>query len=117
MMALWRAKWNIKYETWHLTHMVLAMVAVAAGLAHMVGWGFYLTAPWTLAMQPDGHRGFRFRPGQFGWLTVWDSPFKVTQHPFSFSSSTAVTDRLALSTAVIVIALSALFALLRVAGM
>ena len=137
VMALWRAKWNIKYETWHLTHLVLAVVAVAAGLAHMVGWGFYLTAPWkralwigltlfwialllyvrilkplfmlrrpyrvadvrqergdawTLVIQPDGHPGFRFSPGQFGWLTVWDSPFKVTQHPFSFSSSAAVTD-------------------------
>jgi predicted ferric reductase len=137
VMALWRAKWNTKYETWHLTHLVLAVVAVGAGLAHMVGWGFYLTAPWkralwigltifwialllyvrilkplfmlrrpyrvadvrqergdawTLVMQPDGHRGFRFSPGQFGWLTVWDSPFKVTQHPFSFSSSAAVTD-------------------------
>lgn len=41
----------------------------------------------TLAMQPDGHAGFRFTPGQFGWLTVWGSPFKITGHPFSFSSS------------------------------
>ena len=29
------------------------------------------------------------RPGQFGWLTVWGSPFKITGHPFSFSSSAA----------------------------
>jgi predicted ferric reductase len=137
VMALWQTRWKLKYETWHLLHMVLAVVAVGAGLAHMVGWGFYLTAPWkralwigltlfwialllyvrilkplfmlrrpyrvadvrqergdawTLAMQPDGHRGFRFNPGQFGWLTVWESPFKVTQHPFSFSSSAAATD-------------------------
>jgi predicted ferric reductase len=137
VMALWQAKWKLKYETWHGLHLVLAVVAVGAGLAHMVGWGFYLTAPWkralwigltlfwialllyvrilkpvfmlrrpyrvadvrqehgdawTLAMQPDGHRGFRFNPGQFGWLTVWGSPFKVTQHPFSFSSSAAATD-------------------------
>lgn len=41
----------------------------------------------TLVMQPDGHAGFRFTPGQFGWLTVWGSPFKITGHPFSFSSS------------------------------
>ena len=32
------------------------------------------------------------RPGQFGWLTVWGSPFKITGHPFSFSSSAAATD-------------------------
>ena len=132
--ALWRAKLKISYETWHLTHIVLAVVAVAAGLLHMVGWGFYLVDPWkralwigltifwiglllyvrivkplfmlrrpyrvaevrkergdtsTLVMQPEGHPGFRFSPGQFGWLTLWGSPFKITAHPFSFSSSAA----------------------------
>jgi predicted ferric reductase len=136
-MALWRAKLNISYETWHLTHIVLAIVAVTAGLLHMVGWGSYLIDPWkralwigltifwiglllyvrivkplfmlrrpyrvsevrkergdtsTLVMHPDGHPGFRFSPGQFGWLTLWGSPFKITGHPFSFSSSAAVTD-------------------------
>jgi predicted ferric reductase len=117
--------------------MVLAVVAVTAGVVHMVGWGFYLVSPWkrglwigmtvfwigllfyvrlmkplfllrrpyriaevreergdtrTLVMQPEGHPGFRFTPGQFGWLTVWGSPFKITGHPFSFSSSAAVND-------------------------
>ncbi|WP_146655790.1 ferric reductase-like transmembrane domain-containing protein [Labilithrix luteola] len=137
VMALWRAKLKIRYETWHLTHIVLAVVAVTAGILHMVGWSFYLGDPWkrglwialtvswigllayvrivkplvvlrrpyrvsevrkergntwTLVMQPDGHDGFRFRPGQFGWLTVWGSPFKITAHPFSFSSSAAASD-------------------------
>jgi predicted ferric reductase len=137
VMALWRVKLRIRYETWHLTHILLAIIAVTAGLLHMLGWGFYLTdtrkrALWigltifwialllyvriakplfllrrpyrvsevrkergdtsTLVMQPDGHPGFRFSPGQFAWLTVWGSPFKVTGHPFSFSSSAAVTD-------------------------
>ncbi len=135
--ALWRVRLKIGYETWHLTHIGLAVVAIAAGIAHMVGSGFYLDAPWkrvlwialtilwiglllyvrvvkplfmlrrpyrvaelrrergdswTLAMQPDGHSGFRFSPGQFGWLTVFGSPFKITGHPFSFSSSAAVAD-------------------------
>ena len=136
-MALWRTKLKLSYETWHLTHIALAVVAVTAGILHMVGWAYYLGEPWkrvlwvaltifwiglllyvrivrplfilrrpyllsevrqergdtwTLAMRPDGHPGFRFRPGQFGWLTVWGSPFKITAHPFSFSSSAAVTD-------------------------
>jgi predicted ferric reductase len=135
--ALWRAKLNISYEVWHLTHIVLALAAVAAGLLHMIGWGFYLDDPWkrslwigltifwiglllyvrivkplfilrrpyrvsevrrergdttTLAMQPNGHAGFRFRPGQFGWLTLGGSPFKITGHPFSFSSSAEAVD-------------------------
>ncbi len=137
VMALWRVQLRIRYETWHLTHIVLAIVAVAAGLLHMVGWSFYLIDPWkrtlwicltifwiglllyvrivkplfvlrrpyrvsevrkergdtsTLVMHPDGHPGFRFKPGQFGWLTVWGGPFKITGHPFSFSSSAAVAD-------------------------
>ena len=48
--ALWRAKLKIRYETWHLTHIVLAVVAVAGGVAHMVGWAFYLTDPWKRAL-------------------------------------------------------------------
>jgi predicted ferric reductase len=137
VMALWRVKLKISYETWHITHILLAIIAVAAGLAHMVGWAFYLVSPWkrtlwicmtifwigllfyiriikplfllrrpyriaevrkergdtaTLVMQPEGHPGFRFTPGQFGWLTVWGSPFKITGHPFSFSSSAALAD-------------------------
>ncbi len=135
--AIWRVKLRIKYETWHITHIILAVVAVTAGLLHMIGWGRYLVSPskralwialpifWlalllyirivkplfllrrpyrvsevrkergdttTLVMHPDGHPGFRFSPGQFGWLTLWGSPFKITGHPFSFSSSTEVTD-------------------------
>jgi predicted ferric reductase len=137
VMALWRVRLNISYETWHLSHIALALLAVGAGLLHMIGWGFYLTNPWkqglwigltvfwiglliyvrivkpffilsrpylvsevreergdtwTLVMRPDGHPGFRFRPGQFGWLTLGGSPFKITGHPFSLSSSAAATD-------------------------
>jgi predicted ferric reductase len=135
--ALWRVTLKISYEAWHLTHIALAVVAITAGILHMVGSGFYLADPgkrvlwigltifWiglllyvrivkplfmlrrpyrvsevrkergdtsTLVMRPDGHPGFRFSPGQFGWLTVWGSPFKITGHPFSFSSSAAVMD-------------------------
>jgi predicted ferric reductase len=137
VLALWRTKLKIRYETWHLSHIVLAVIAIAAGLLHMVGFGRYLVDPWkralwigltifwiglllyvrivkplfmlrrsylvaevrkergdtwTLVMHPDRHPGFRFSPGQFAWLTMWGSPFKITGHPFSFSSSAAVTD-------------------------
>jgi predicted ferric reductase len=53
----------------------------------------------TLVMWPDGHPGFRFRPGQFAWLTVRGSPFKITGHPFSFSSSAAASASVFISTA------------------
>jgi predicted ferric reductase len=38
-------------------------------------------------IEPVGHQGFRFDPGQFGWIAVGRSPFAITQHPFSFSSA------------------------------
>lgn len=43
--ALWRVELKIRYEVWHLSHIILAVVAVIAGIAHMVGWGFYLDDP------------------------------------------------------------------------
>lgn len=42
---------------------------------------------WTLSLAPDGHAGVRFEAGQFGWLTLGATPFALTQHPFSISSS------------------------------
>lgn len=41
----------------------------------------------TLVMKPEGHAGVRFMPGQFGLLTAFASPFRLTAHPFAFSSS------------------------------
>lgn len=40
-----------------------------------------------LAVEPDGHDGFRFAPGQFAWVKLAGSPFTVEEHPFSFTSS------------------------------
>jgi predicted ferric reductase len=42
---------------------------------------------WTLVMEPEGHPGFRFHPGQFAWLSLWSGPYDMREHPFSFSSS------------------------------
>ena len=49
---------------------------------------------WTIALAPEGHPGFSFQPGQFGWLVVDRSPFALTQHPFSFSSSATKAGRI-----------------------
>jgi len=43
--ALWRTKLRIRYETWHLSHIVLAVVAITAGLLHMVGFGRNAATP------------------------------------------------------------------------
>jgi predicted ferric reductase len=41
----------------------------------------------TLALTPPDGAGFRFDPGQFAWFVFGRSPFALTHHPFSFSSS------------------------------
>ena len=51
----------------------------------------------TLALEPEGHDGFRFRPGQFAWLTLGASPFAGAEHPFSISSSSQAAPRLELT--------------------
>lgn len=49
---------------------------------------------WSLVLRPEGHVGLRFRAGQFAWLTIGKSPFAIEEHPFSFSSSAAMPERL-----------------------
>ncbi len=41
----------------------------------------------TLTLRSDGHDGFDFLPGQYAWFAIGRSPFALTKHPFSFSSS------------------------------
>lgn len=40
-----------------------------------------------LRLSPAGHDGLRFRPGQYAWITIGDTPWRLQQHPFSISSS------------------------------
>jgi predicted ferric reductase len=51
----------------------------------------------TLALEPEGHPGFRFRSGQFAWLTWGGSPFAAAEHPFSFSGSSQRAPRVELT--------------------
>ena len=48
----------------------------------------------TVVVEPDGHEGIRFEPGQFAWLTLRASPFAFREHPFSIASSAATPQRL-----------------------
>jgi predicted ferric reductase len=42
---------------------------------------------WTLALRPRGHEGICFDPGQFAWITLEITPFRMREHPFSMSSN------------------------------
>lgn len=41
----------------------------------------------TLTLRPPEGQPFRYDPGQFAWFAFGGSPFSLTSHPFSFSSS------------------------------
>ncbi len=47
----------------------------------------------TLALRADGHRGHRFRPGQFAWLKLAEARHALVEHPFSYSSSACRPER------------------------
>lgn len=49
---------------------------------------------WNLVLRPRGHQGMHFQPGQFAWLTLEISPFRMREHPFSFASIAENSDRL-----------------------
>jgi predicted ferric reductase len=130
--SLWRKRLRLSYEVWHVLHAVLAVVAIAAALTHVLLVDYYINSVWkralwivmsaafitllvwvrigkpvmlwrrawtiervrpergqttTLTLRADGHRGLRFAPGQYAWFAIGRSPFSVTKHPFSFSSS------------------------------
>ncbi len=42
---------------------------------------------WTLVLRPRGHEGIHFHPGQFAWITLDISPYRMREHPFSMSSN------------------------------
>lgn len=46
----------------------------------------------TLRLRPDGHVGIHFEAGQFAWLTLGGTPYRVEEHPYSFSSSADAAD-------------------------
>ena len=51
----------------------------------------------TIVLKQQNGNGFAFEPGQFAWILAGKSPFAITQHPFSISSSAEQPDRVTLS--------------------
>jgi predicted ferric reductase len=49
---------------------------------------------WSIEFEPQGHEGFRFKAGQFAWITLGDTPYKLQQHPFTVSSSADSIDKI-----------------------
>lgn len=49
---------------------------------------------WTMELEPEGHDGLSFHPGQFAWVKVNTSPFALGEHPFSIASNPEYPGRL-----------------------
>ncbi|MDQ2076759.1 ferredoxin reductase family protein [Marinimicrobium sp. ABcell2] len=39
-----------------------------------------------LVLEAQNHKGMIFKPGQWAWITLGDTPFSLQQHPFSIDS-------------------------------
>lgn len=42
---------------------------------------------WSIELEPVSHSGMQFKAGQFVWITLGDTPFRLQQHPFTVSSA------------------------------
>ncbi|HSJ09041.1 MAG TPA: ferric reductase-like transmembrane domain-containing protein [Longimicrobiales bacterium] len=139
VMSVWRERLGIDYERWRLSHLLLAILAIACAQGHASLAGLYTNTFWkhavwigmalitvglvlylrvfrpmwqrghrwrvaevrqepgdtaTLVLEPVGREEFRFRPGQFAWVKLAESPLTLEEHPFSFISSAERTDRI-----------------------
>jgi predicted ferric reductase len=143
-LSVFRQRLRVRYETWQLTHALIAVAVVMLALAHVLLVGYYVREPWEQALwivlsaafialgvwvrivkplvrrrrrwivetvAPDaggtttvtirldhehahGLPGFAFEAGQFAWLQARSSPFAMSYHPFSISSSAERPDRI-----------------------
>ncbi len=50
---------------------------------------------WELTLEPEAGKAVDFVPGQFVWLKVADTPFGLSEHPFSISSAPVQRPQLA----------------------
>jgi predicted ferric reductase len=139
LLSLFRQQLRLGYETWRVTHALLAVTALICAQVHVSLAGLYINTAWKqalwivssalmvslvlylrlvkpalmrrrpyrvaqvaeergdtvrLVLEPDGHQGFRFQPGQFAWIKVAESPYSLQEHPFSFAGSAEAAPKL-----------------------
>ncbi len=75
---------------WGLSHLRLARPHGASRQPYVVtGVRRERGEAHTVKLRAVGHGGHHFRPGQFAWIKLGDTPFSLREHPFSYSSSAA----------------------------
>jgi predicted ferric reductase len=48
--SLWRARFHLSYERWHLIHAILAIVIIVAALVHLILVDYYVNSVWKRAL-------------------------------------------------------------------
>lgn len=71
-------------KPWKMKKSPYEIVAINEGHAHC----------WNIVLKPLGHSGICYKPGQFAWMTLKESPYNVKEHPFSFASSAEHCERI-----------------------
>ncbi len=49
---------------------------------------------WEVILKPDGHPGLDYRAGQFAWINIGNSPFSISENPFSIASAPSEQNQL-----------------------
>jgi 3-phenylpropionate/trans-cinnamate dioxygenase ferredoxin reductase subunit len=77
LLALWLLVYIRLVKPWFMTKKLYLVEAVNAERGNV----------WSLVLRPRGHEGITFQPGQFAWITLGISPFRMREHPFSMASN------------------------------
>lgn len=83
-IALWILIYERLIEPWFMLKKPYLVETVIPGRGNV----------WNLVLRPRGHEGLSFQPGQFAWLTLNISPYRMREHPFSIASSADDRSRL-----------------------
>lgn len=71
-------------KPWRMTRLPYRVTALRRERGHC----------WTLTLEPVGHHGISFSPGQFAWLSLRTSPWRIREHPFSIASGNGQCNKL-----------------------
>jgi len=87
--SVWRRQLRLSYEIWQVLHAVLAVIAVVAGLVHVLLVNYYVDTLWKQVL-------WSVMTAAFLWLLVWVRllrPLRLRRRPWTVERVTPERDR------------------------
>jgi predicted ferric reductase len=87
--SMWRQRLRLSYEVWQVLHAALAVVAVVAGVVHVLLVDYYVDTPWKRTL-------WALMTAAFLWLLVWVRvlrPMRIRRRPWTVERVTPERDR------------------------